>query len=492
MRDFIAILKKTEPIVRWSALLVLLYLIPSFQAMLPIDDPDIWWRLRTGEWIVENHAVPVKDFLSTQSAGKPWIEYSWAFEALVYALHAKFGLLGLLYFVVAMALIIAFATHMLVRRAHLPFSLEIALVALALAGMKGLMTPRPWLFTILFFSIELTIIAEARHSNNNRILWILPVLFFLWANVHIQFIYGLAALFLLLADAFLATYGASIGYKTTVPYYLVPKQLLLVALICIGATMLTPYHYLLYQQIFEYTGLSGAFQNIAELLPMFFRSPDNWIVLFLTLTAAFVLGWQRTWLPYHTSLLLMGAFVAFRVRRDAWFLLIVAVWIISDRLRPSHHVNSFQLSSRQIVISAVAVGLAIYFLAIHRQITEEHLQTEVETQYPLKAVSYVKSNKLSGPLFNDYDWGGFLIWSLRELPVSVDGRLNLYGDEGLGRSLNTWRGGPHWDSDSNLLKANLIIAQKDRPLTSLLRLHPHYKIVYEDNISAVIVRIRRN
>jgi len=144
------------------------------------------------------------------------------------------------------------------------------------------------------------------------------------------------------------------------------------------------------------------------------------------------------------------------------------------------------------IISVTAVGLAIYFLSVHRQITEEHLQTVVENRYPVKAVSYVKSKHLSGPLFNDYNWGGFLIWSLRELPVSIDGRLNLYGDEGLERSIKTWEGRPSWDSDPDLLKAKLIIAEKDRSLTSLLRLHPDYKIVYEDNISAVIVRIRRN
>src|SRR4029077_2838853 len=167
MQSFITTLRDSELVGRRVVLLALLYLIPSFQAMLPIDDTDIWWRLRTGQWIVENHAVPVKDFISPYTTGRPWIEYSWSFEALVYALHARWGLVGLVYFIVAMALIIAFVAHQLVRRAALPFPFEVALVGLALAAMKPLMTPRPWLFTIVFFSVELTIIAQARQSEKS-------------------------------------------------------------------------------------------------------------------------------------------------------------------------------------------------------------------------------------------------------------------------------------------------------------------------------------
>jgi hypothetical protein len=81
---------------------------------------------------------------------------------------------------------------------------------------------------------------------------------------------------------------------------------------------------------------------------------------------------------------------------------------------------------------------------------------------------------------------------LPELPVSIDGRANLYGDEGLDRSIKTWGGHPSWNSDPDLMKANLIIAEKNRALTSLLRLKPDYKVAYEDDISVVFVRVSRN
>ncbi|HUK42495.1 MAG TPA: hypothetical protein VLX11_15685 [Candidatus Acidoferrales bacterium] len=491
MQTFAEILRNSEPIFRRAVILVLLYLIPSFQAMQPIGDPDIWWRLRTGEWIVENHAVPTTDFLSTKAMDKPWIEYSWPFSVLVYVVYAGFGLAGLVYFVVAMALLISLTIHRLVRKARLPFYAEIGLVALVLVSLRPLMTPRPWLFTILFFSIELMIIARVRNSQDSRRLWLLPFLFFLWANIHIQFLYGLAALFLYLAELILLNYGHLIGYKKPAPNVRI-KEVIFVILCCIGATFATPYHTVLYQQIFEYIGLNQAFQSITELLPMFFRSPDNWIVLFLTLAAVYILGWQRTWLPYPTSLILIAIFVAFRARRDVWFLSIISAWVISECLHSSWKASDARLSVKPILLSAAGIVLALYFMSIHYQLNEKHLRSEVAAKYPVDAVNYVKSRRLSGPLFNDYDWGGFLIWSLPELPVSIDGRLNLFGDEGLTRSIQTWEGRPGWSSDPDLLKANLIIAQKNSALASLLRLHPDYKVVYEDNVAVVIVRIRRS
>ena len=223
---------------------------------------------------------------------------------------------------------------------------------------------------------------------------------------------------------------------------------------------------------------------------MFFRSVNNWITLLLTLAAAFVLGWQRKWLPYPTLLLLAGALVAFRARRDAWFLVLAAIWIISDCLRSSFKGSPQGWNGSQIAVSAAVVACAIYLVSLRRGISEEQLQTAVENKFPVRAVEYIKANRLTGPLFNDYTWGGFFIWRLPELPPSIDGRLTPYGEKTLGRSVNTWEGRPGWDSNPELLRARLIVANRDAPLTSLLRVHPRYKTIYQDDVAFVIIPIR--
>jgi hypothetical protein len=123
----------------------------------------------------------------------------------------------------------------------------------------------------------------------------------------------------------------------------------------------------------------------------------------------------------------------------------------------------------------------------YREIDGSHLQKFVERRFPVGAVNFVKQNRFPGPLYNHFDWGGYLIWSLPELPVSMDGRMNVHGDPRIIRSLGTWAGNPGWDLDPELANARLVIAELGRPLTSHLRRDPRFRLVYEDNRAAVFV-----
>lgn len=472
--------------VRLLILLTLLYLILPAQALLPIDDPDIWWRFRLGEWIVQHHAVPFVDYYSAYDAGKPWIEYSWLFALLMYWLHAHFGLVAITYFIVAMAIAISAVVYQLMRKSGLPVFAEVAFAGFALASMKSLMTPRPWLVTILFFAIELLIIERSRRLGRDWLLWWLPLLFVIWANFHIQFVYGLAVIFVLALEVPLTALFKKWGWS--IDGLRPPRGIFLIAAACAGATLITPYHVLLYSQILDYIGgQTGIFQNIVELHPMFFRSPGDWLVLFLALSGAFALGWRRKWLPYPTLIFIMAAFWAFRARRDVWALVLVSVYVIAETARAFCSVSERELTWRLTVSAAVAVIAILLGLGSLRDITETHLQAVVKSIYPVKAVAYVRQHRLPGPLFNDYDWGGFLLWSLPELPVVMDGRVNLYGDEKFERSLNTWSGGKGWETDPDLLRSKLIIAKSDRQLTNLLRASAKYRVAYEDQVAVVFV-----
>src|SRR5258708_54810 len=80
-----------------ALILVGLYATPAlfFLHVARVNDLDIWWHLRTGEWILQHHAVPHTDPFSSSGAGKPWSAYSWLFELLVLQLFQRVGLAGL-------------------------------------------------------------------------------------------------------------------------------------------------------------------------------------------------------------------------------------------------------------------------------------------------------------------------------------------------------------------------------------------------------------
>jgi hypothetical protein len=102
-------------------------------------------------------------------------------------------------------------------------------------------------------------------------------------------------------------------------------------------------------------------------------------------------------------------------------------------------------------------------------------------------VEFVSQKKYDGPLFNSFDWGGYLIWSLPQIPVSIDGRGNIHRHR-VESVLQTWMGYPGWETDRDLMESRIVIAELKRPLTALLRKDARFRLVYEDSTAAVFIR----
>jgi GNAT superfamily N-acetyltransferase len=180
-----------EEVTRRLLMVIALYAIPAVVVMRPVTDPDIWWHLRTGQWIVAHGAVPTTDPFSRFGLGRPWVAYSWLFELLVYGLYRGLGLGGILLYRVVLTLAVALSVHRLVAKREPRFAVALGLVGAALLALLPLMNERPWLFTILFSALTLDVVLDLRAGRSTRAAWLLPPLFALWANLHIQFVYGL-------------------------------------------------------------------------------------------------------------------------------------------------------------------------------------------------------------------------------------------------------------------------------------------------------------
>ena len=153
----------------------------------------------------------------------------------------------------------------------------------------------------------------------------------------------------------------------------------------------------------------------------------------------------------------------------------------------SQRVYTFGLTKERVVALMISLLVCLYALSHIRDVSENSLAKVVELRFPVQAVKFIKSSQLPGPLYNSLDWGGYLIWTLPELPVAVDGRTNLHGDERIANSVATWDGRIAWEKNPELLRARLIIAQAGKPLTYLIGRDPRYRLVYEDKTAVVFV-----
>ena len=299
------------------AMLVVLYAIPALTAVRPIADPvldsDVWWHLRVGQWVCEHRTVPANDPFTLYGRERPWVAYSWLFEVALYALYSWLGLAAVIVYRVALSLAVTAALHRLVAQREPRFLVATLLTGIGVATISVLFDERPWLFTILFTTLTLDIILDIRDGRPNRMLWLLPVFYALWANLHIQFVYGLGVLGLAcmapVADRLLhrdnASRLGSSGYR----------RLLLLTNLCLLATLLNPYHIRLYGVVVEYATQPGPFHLINELKALEFRGPYDWSTLALTGAAAFVLGRRKRLGSFDILLLISSAYFAFRARR---------------------------------------------------------------------------------------------------------------------------------------------------------------------------------
>ena len=117
------------------------------------------------------------------------------------------------------------------------------------------------------------------------------------------------------------------------------------------------------------------------------------------------------------------------------------------------------------------------------------MEREAAKLFPVDAAKFVAEKDYPGPLYNDFNWGGYLIWALPQHPVAIDGRTNLHGDERILRFGRIWAGSPTYRDDPDLNAANIVIAGAEMPLSAVLLLSTsRFELVHQDDVALVFVR----
>jgi hypothetical protein len=419
--------------------------------------------------------------------GKPWIAYSWLFELIVFGLYQRLGYLGLILYVYFAAILITVFVHRLVKRVEPRLAYSIGLTAVALFAMAPVLQPRPWLLTILFFIVEFDLLLAVRKSRNYRQLYLLLPVFVLWTNIHVQFVYGLFLLGLATLEQPVIQLLKKSHPDLDDSYALPPRLMSLITAACMIATLVSPYHIKIYAVLLDIFRQAGLYDPLSELKSMEFRTMPDFFALMLTLVAAYSLGRSRNIKVFWIVLFVVSTILSFRSRRDVWFATTIAVVMIPLMFSTIRTSQTYVLSAVQKLIIITAVVVLLFPTARASHAREDELQLAVANTFPVDAANFVEQQGYSGPIYNYYDWGGYLMWRFPNLLVSIDGRNQVHDMDRLRHYMGIWNGAPGWASDPELSSARLVIAEKVLPLSQLLRLDPRFKLVYEDELATVFV-----
>jgi len=475
-------------------LLVLAGLLTSVAARalllkFSVLDLDVWWHLKVGDWIVAHHAFPHTGILSRTAANRPWAAYSWGYEVLLSRAYAWFGLVGVGIFGTLLTLGVAYAVYWMVRRLSGKFWVACILSTVTCSAFLFSLMPRPVFFSMILFVVTLTLLLESQRTGRAQPLYWLPLVFLIWANCHIQFVYGIFVFGLFTAVHLLQQLGAHRGIVPdfALPSRLPSRKLVLIFIACVLATCLGPYSYHLYAVVFAYAGSKFPYTFIREFQALNFRAFSHYVELLLAGAAFFTLGRQKHVDLFKLALLTVASVVAFRTMRDSWFLCITAAACIAGAWGEEGEREPGETLPQTAAVLA-AVALLLFLIARNVGFDTRGLDAAMSSVFPVKAVNFLRQNPQPGLLYNTFDWGGFLTWYMPDHPVAIDGRTDLYGDELDTQFFKTQQGDASYVDDPYLNESQVVLLSKKDGLASVLLSDSRFSLIFQDSLAVVFVR----
>ena len=449
-----------------------------------LGDPDTYWHVATGHWIIAHRSVPNQDVFSFSMPGAPWTPPEWLAEVVFAWLYDHFGWAGP---VVATALCFVAALSLLLRATLRYMEPVYAMIATVLASGLTVshLWARPHILILPILVIWVAALVKARTEDHSPPLW-LASLMCLWSNLHGSYMFGLGIAGLFAAEAVLTAPSSTERYRGL-------RDWAIFSTASLAAVLISP---------FGIEGLLLPFKlnnMAANAFVGEWQSPnfqknlilEVWIALLLF--ASITRGWRVPWT--RAAMLLLILHMTLQHARFGELLGFVTPLLLGPVLGPqlamtSRHSQSTALDSIMAKFAKPAsvsgiVTAAIAFVAISSIGLHRNINRQSDSITPASALAAVETNHIHGAVFNDYSFGGYMIF--QGIKPFIDVRY-FYGDSFIERYVQALTGVS--DELPRLLGQYGIrwtILRPASPANSLLAHLPGWRLLYADDIAIVYV-----
>jgi hypothetical protein len=466
-------------------------------AVRPSVDSDTWWHLRAGAWMVDHRQILTADPFSLTRQGQPWIYPGWLAQLALYGVYAALSYGGL-NLVTGLMVALAFVSLWPVLDAG---PLVRAFVLILAASASGIFwSARPQIFTLALAGVFIALL-ERQRANRGRGWWILPLLMVGWVNLHGGFAVGLMLI---------GVYGLGEGAElvlarrrglTWAQAWTEHRPRLLrwgaAGALSVAALALNPAGPVMVLYPFKTLSIGVLRQYIQEWQSPDFHllqtQPFAWMLI-LTLVVLAVSKLR----PHAAHLLLVALFAWWGLdaaRNIGLFAVASAPALarhaddVVRELRPKLAATG-QIPERLARALNLGLGLLVALAALARiatQLPDSVNQSAVEATMPVEAVDFLEARPPVGPLFNSYNWGGYILWRLYPGYLSfVDGRTDLFDDQLLTQYLSVWSGDAEWKPVFQEWGIRLVLIEPEAPLAQVLEANG-WRIVYQDAKAVILM-----
>lgn len=473
-----------------ATVIILFGLLFALAVFIPVDT-DTWWHIRSGETILSNGIIHVDPFSFTK-AGEPWIDHSWGAQIILYAIWQVAGNFGLSIYVASLA---TAGMYMVYRMSPGSVYLRAFTLVIGAATAAVFWSPRPQMISFFLSTVILYLLYLHKRKKIDR-LWLIPVIMGVWGNLHAGFSIG----FIFLGGSIV---GEILGNLFNPKgEYVVPaggiRKLILVTVVSVAALVINPYGLQMLAVPFQTLSI-GALQNfIQEWNSPNFHERQTWPFIMLLLGTLGAVGASNKRLDWTDFVLAAGtAFMALLAGRNIAVFAVVATPILTEHLdaalsergwviQPVQRATPRMARLNAILVGVILLGALAKVLLVLDSKTVAKAQEDI---LPVKVSQYLADTQPPSPMFNSYNWGGYLMFALPDEKVFVDGRTDLYGDDFLTNVyLKTARGEAGWQETLDQYGVNTVVMEANSGLARSLRDAPGWSLDYEDEMAVVFTR----
>ncbi|HLJ67886.1 MAG TPA: hypothetical protein VKX16_11055 [Chloroflexota bacterium] len=473
--------------------------------LAPHLDTDLWWHLRAGQYIALHHAVPTRDSFSFTAAGKPWTDYEWLAELMMYWLYAAAGLWGPILLFAAVITAAFSLVYVETATAGVNRLLAAFVVACGFGACSAVIGARIQMLTLLFLAAYASLLRLYRVRRETRILIAFPILMLLWANLHGGYPLGLALLLAWSLGEWLNRASGREGSLSSGEL----RSVLLTAGASAAVTALNPNGWR--QLLFPFTlATPNAFTNhINEWVSPDFHMPQMMVfeaLLLLLITIALTSRGRPDWTSLCVTL--MATYLALSQGRN------VAVWVVLVTPTLARGIQTWlrartgdgtdpggrpiapatarpARSSERPALNLALIAIASLLFAVESAqfIGPVALARAERQSFPAGAMSYLRTHALPPHVFTSYAWGGYATWTLSgRYRDFIDGRANAVFDTRiLYDYLDAYSAAPGWRGILRKRKVQVVVVEPRAPLAQVLTLSTSWRRVYSDPQAVVFV-----
>lgn len=438
----------------------------------PLIDPDLWWHITIGRWIVAHVAVPQTELWNYFAIGNPWVAYSWLFEVLVAVIDRYFQIEGLLTFKFFLTLVLIGSLAWVYSKTAKDGTVGLLLGVLAGSACFSHLTLRPQLVVWSLFVWLLYYCQTTSRPLINRDRLAMLLILCLWSNLHLTQALGLVTILFW-------TYSSQ--HKGNV--------MLLVLWGLLGSLM-TPYLGLEWAVFFSKTGHPLQYASISEFQPLnILHYSTAFLVLGLVLLITLMA--ERPRLLSFPQYVLICAFTlaSLAVAKFLPFAIILICFVVA-RIWPEVRLSKNNVPEgirrlTNLIQNIPEQGLAFVFLVLAflnlHTVWNQPLATAT---VPRAAVDFMQTHKLSHPWLHEFGQGGYVMYRLSDAkgtlsqPVMIDGRTNVNPDFIWNAYQAALTGQANWSDFLNLTKPETILWRRGSPFVTLLVLTKEWCIAY--------------